>query len=129
MFAIVIFLLICSSIVTFLLEFHLEAPCNAAGGICALAEHCPLKIEQKYLGLCPQQRSKGAECCHGSKCFFFFFLWKNAIFYAVFFAVPKNLEHQCKSHGGECINECPIIARRLQVTDCPANQHCCVWFN
>ena len=38
--------------------------CSQAGGMCLAQDECPIG-QLADAGLCPKQRARGAECCHG----------------------------------------------------------------
>ena len=84
-------------------EHYPESTCNQAGGICMPADECP-SGQLAEPGLCPLQRSRGVECCHGL----------------------SVLERRCVSRGGQCMKECAHNLRDDHATDCRLGEHCCI---
>ncbi|KAK7069155.1 hypothetical protein SK128_011179 [Halocaridina rubra] len=83
-----------------------ENPCSQRGGICGLSSACPLESRFPETGLCPNQQSRGAECCR---------------------MVPLNIQ-DCGQRGGQCVEESACgRAPREQFGICEAGQVCCVF--
>ncbi|XP_026288009.2 U-scoloptoxin(19)-Sm1a [Frankliniella occidentalis] len=86
-------------------EWLMEEPCTRAGGICMHVNECGGSLSEKP-GLCPKQRAKGVECCHGL----------------------SVLETRCRKRGGECMvtDQCNPRLRDSRATDCSYGESCCI---